>query len=104
MNDNYLLAFLVPRGHLLVLVDETSPEEVRRAKELSRAVSELAVAAGGTCSGEHGIGYGKLGLLPLEHDTAALGMMAGIKRALDPDGIMNPGKLGSPAAMGLPQQ
>ena len=90
--------------HLLVLVDETSPEEVRRAKELSRAVSELAVAAGGTCSGEHGIGYGKLGLLPLEHDTAALGMMAGIKRALDPDGIMNPGKLGNPAAMGLSQQ
>jgi len=89
--------------HLLVLVDESSPDEVRRAKELSRAISELAVAAGGTCSGEHGIGYGKLGLLPLEHDPAALRMMASIKRALDPAGIMNPGKLGSPAAMGLTQ-
>lgn len=55
-------------------------------------MGERAIALGGTCSGEHGIGMHKRGLAAIEHGEAGTVMWA-IKRALDPKGIMNPGKL-----------
>jgi D-lactate dehydrogenase (cytochrome) len=52
-----------------------------------------AIAAGGTCTGEHGIGTGKIGYMALEHDPIALRLMHALKAAVDPAGLMNPGKI-----------
>ncbi len=79
--------------HVLVLFDPSNPDEVTSARRLNERVVARAQAMGGTCTGEHGVGYGKLEFMAGEHDPAAIDMMAAIKRALDPDGIMNPGKV-----------
>ncbi len=60
---------------------------------LHRVLVERAIDAGGTCTGEHGIGIGKRGYLAREHGEGAVSAMQAIKRALDPLGIMNPGKV-----------
>jgi D-lactate dehydrogenase (cytochrome) len=52
-----------------------------------------AIAFGGTCTGEHGVGYGKSKYLELEHGPEAVGLMRAIKAALDPDDLFNPGKI-----------
>jgi D-lactate dehydrogenase (cytochrome) len=78
--------------HLSILVDPDDADEIARAKEIGRRLVEQALAAGGTCTGEHGVGQGKMAYLEAEHG-AALDPMRAIKRALDPDNIMNPGKI-----------
>lgn len=78
--------------HPLLLFDQRDPEEVRRVEEASEEIFKEALALGGTLSGEHGIGLAKAGFLKLEMDPIALGVMRDIKRALDPRGILNPGK------------
>jgi len=78
--------------HLLILVDPDSAEELSRAKELVEAVNRLALEFGGTVSGEHGIGIGKRQYLAQEHG-AGYALMGVLKKAIDPDNIMNPGKL-----------
>jgi FAD/FMN-containing dehydrogenase len=70
-------------------------EEVAAAKRVSSAIVEHAQALGGTCTGEHGVGTGKLHYLEAEHGAAGLALMHSIKQAFDPKGILNPGKLGS---------
>ena len=79
--------------HLTLLVDMDDPDEVRRAKDLSERLVERALAMDGTCTGEHGVGQGKMKYLAAEYGTAALAVMASIKRALDPQNIINPGKI-----------
>jgi D-lactate dehydrogenase (cytochrome) len=79
--------------HLAILIDPDSPEELVAAQELSGRLAERAIALGGTCTGEHGIGYGKIKYLELEHGPEGIRLMRAIKSALDPDGLFNPGKI-----------
>jgi D-lactate dehydrogenase (cytochrome) len=79
--------------HLTLLIDMEDADEVKRAKALSERLVERALAMDGTCTGEHGVGQGKMKYLVAEHGAAALAVMASIKRALDPQNIMNPGKI-----------
>jgi D-lactate dehydrogenase (cytochrome) len=77
--------------HVLVLFDPGSAAERAKAEEIAHRVSLRAIAMGGTCTGEHGIGIHKLDALVAEHGEA-VDLMKTIKRALDPYNIMNPGK------------
>jgi len=79
--------------HLTLLVDMADADEVRRAKILMERLVHLALSMDGTCTGEHGVGQGKMKYLLAEHGAPALAAMAAIKRALDPQNIMNPGKI-----------
>lgn len=79
--------------HTCVLVDPDDPEDVARGEEFHARLVEHALAHGGTCTGEHGVGYGKTRFLLAEHGPGAVGMMRAIKRGLDPHGIFNPGKI-----------
>jgi len=79
--------------HLSLLVDMNDADEVKRAKGLSERLVERALAMDGTCTGEHGVGQGKMKYLLAEHGAAALAVMASVKRALDPQDILNPGKI-----------
>jgi len=79
--------------HTCVLVDPDDSDDVARAEAFHARLVERALAHDGTCTGEHGVGYGKARFLSAEHGPAAVGMMRAIKRALDPEGIFNPGKI-----------
>jgi glycolate oxidase subunit GlcD len=79
--------------HATFLVDRTSSDEIRRAKDASAELYEVAVALGGTISGEHGIGMLKRPYLDLRLSVETIAAQRAIKQALDPKGLMNPGKL-----------
>ena len=79
--------------HLSLMVDLDDPDEVRRAEGLCGRLVERALAMEGTCTGEHGVGQGKMKYLLAEHGEPALAAMRAIKQAFDPRGIMNPGKI-----------
>lgn len=78
--------------HAILLVDPNRPEEIAKAKALAARMAERSLRLGGTITGEHGVGLGKLGLMAAEHG-AGWQVMGAIKAALDPLGLMNPGKL-----------
>ena len=78
--------------HAILLVDPGQPAELEAAKRLSHRMAERALRLGGTVTGEHGVGLGKLGYMEAEHGEA-WNVMGALKRALDPQNIMNPGKL-----------
>jgi glycolate oxidase len=78
--------------HPLVLFDQRDPEELRRVEAANEEIFREAVALGGTLSGEHGIGIAKARFLSMELGEVAMRVTKEIKKALDPKGILNPGK------------
>ena len=78
--------------HLAIPIPHHDKEILSKAKALNERLVRRALAMDGTCTGEHGIGIGKLSYMPLEHGQA-LDLMRAIKQAIDPENIMNPGKL-----------
>jgi D-lactate dehydrogenase (cytochrome) len=79
--------------HLMFLVDPAKPEETELAKQFNRRLVDRALRMEGTCTGEHGIGYGKLESLRTELGDDVIDVMRDIKRVLDPGNLMNPGKV-----------
>jgi D-lactate dehydrogenase (cytochrome) len=79
--------------HLSLLVDPDDADEVARAEGLLERLVERALAMDGTCTGEHGVGQGKMKYLAAEHGEVALAAMRAVKQALDPHDLMNPGKM-----------
>ncbi|MEZ5924753.1 MAG: FAD-linked oxidase C-terminal domain-containing protein [Hyphomicrobiaceae bacterium] len=82
--------------HLVPLFDLKDATEVAKIKAFTHRLVERALAMGGTSTGEHGIGQGKMGYMAAEHGTG-LRVMRAIKQALDPEGLLNPGKILPPA-------
>jgi D-lactate dehydrogenase (cytochrome) len=78
--------------HVMILVDTDSAAEIEAAEEFVTRLNMRAIAMEGTCTGEHGIGQGKMAFLDIEAG-AGVAYMRAIKQALDPKGILNPGKL-----------
>ena len=78
--------------HMLYIVDPNNQEEMAKAQAHSDRMVMRALEMGGTCTGEHGVGYGKIHFLTNEHGDA-MSLMRSLKTAFDPDNIMNPGKI-----------
>jgi D-lactate dehydrogenase (cytochrome) len=78
--------------HLIIVVNPNESMEMSEAERLNERLVHLALSFDGTCTGEHGIGCGKIDFLIAEHGEA-VSVMRAIKKAIDPDNIMNPGKI-----------
>jgi D-lactate dehydrogenase (cytochrome) len=79
--------------HMSLLIDLDDADQLKRSKAFLERLVDRALAMDGTCTGEHGVGQGKMKYLLAEHGEAALDMMRAIKRTLDPLDILNPGKI-----------
>ena len=77
----------------MVLMDTNDPKEIELAEEFCARLNARALRMDGTCTGEHGIGQGKIGFIEEEIGRAGVDVMRAIKAALDPDNILNPGKI-----------
>jgi D-lactate dehydrogenase (cytochrome) len=82
--------------HLMFLIDPDRPEETELAKEFNKRLVERALKMEGTCTGEHGIGLGKMGSMRMELGDDVMDLMRDIKHVFDPDDLMNPGKVVPP--------
>ncbi len=78
--------------HLVIVLNPNDPREMAEAERLNERLVHRALSLDGTCTGEHGIGCGKIDFLLAEHGEA-VSVMRAIKKAIDPDNIMNPGKI-----------
>jgi D-lactate dehydrogenase (cytochrome) len=79
--------------HVSPLIDMDDPDEIARVEAFISRLVERALAMEGTCTGEHGVGQNKMKYLEAEHGAGALDLMRTLKRAIDPNNIMNPGKI-----------
>jgi len=78
--------------HPQILYDEYNAEQVEKVEKVEEEIFRLAISLKGTLSGEHGIGLSKANYMTLEHDPIEMTLMKKIKKTLDPNNIMNPGK------------
>ena len=78
--------------HVIIMIDPNDPVEMDKAHRLNAHFVEYALKRGGSCTGEHGVGVGKISYQKKEHGEA-LEVMRLIKITLDPNGILNPGKI-----------
>ena len=79
--------------HPLILFDANDPDQLRRCELFGADILETSVAMGGTITGEHGVGVEKLNSMCVQFSAAENAQMFGIKRAFDPQGLLNPGKV-----------
>jgi D-lactate dehydrogenase (cytochrome) len=79
--------------HTFIITDPKKPEELDHIREITHEMTSAMIAMGGTCTGEHGIGAGKIDSLLEEAGQASITVMKSIKNTLDPNGILNPGKI-----------
>jgi D-lactate dehydrogenase (cytochrome) len=79
--------------HVQMLIDPGNPAEWDEAEAINARLVARALAMDGTCTGEHGVGLHKMGFMEAEHGAAALDIMRALKLALDPQNILNPGKI-----------
>ena len=86
--------------HPTILTDESNTDEMERVHKAVDEIFDVAIKLGGTLSGEHGIGMAKSKYMELEFGKTGVGVMMKIKEALDPDNIMNPGKIFRRDALG----
>lgn len=80
--------------HPVISFDGTDTEQVKRMEAASAELFEKVVELGGTLTGEHGIGLAKVPFMGLEHDAVSMNVMQSIKGLLDPNNVLNPGKMG----------
>jgi D-lactate dehydrogenase (cytochrome) len=78
---------------VLLLVDPDDPADIARAEAVNARMVTRAIAMDGTCTGEHGVGMHKMDFLVQEHGDNAIATMRALKHALDPNNILNPGKV-----------
>ena len=78
--------------HPLILYDANKPGDIERAEKFGADILELCVAVGGTITGEHGVGIEKINQMCVQFPAAALEQFHAVKRAFDPEGLLNPGK------------
>jgi len=89
--------------HMFLLVNPENKEEFEVAQKFNKRLVLRAISKDGTCTGEHGVGSGKLPYLETEHGAAAVELMKTLKKALDPNNIMNPGKIINMDGVKLPE-
>ncbi|KAG1177767.1 hypothetical protein G6F35_016360 [Rhizopus arrhizus] len=79
--------------HVLMLLDAENPKEWEESETINHNLVRRAIAADGTCTGEHGVGLHKMQFMAEEHGEDALDLMRSLKHAFDPHNILNPGKI-----------
>jgi len=79
--------------HLMLMVDPDKPEQTEIAKQFNQRLVERALKMEGTCTGEHGVGLGKMGSMRMELGDDVMDLMRDIKHVFDPENLMNPGKV-----------
>lgn len=79
--------------HVIYLIDPEDAAEMEKVKATNARMIDRALSLGGTCTGEHGVGLGKKAYVLREHGAGAVALMAALKRAVDPQNLMNPGKI-----------